>query len=375
MKEKISDYIQLFICLFLFLELIISPLNRLAFEPALIFILTYFAFINIRSYQIENKSIKAFSILIDFLFLFFSLYSQKIFIYSFLILFIFEIYRYLDYKISLLLNLSIYPILFFVKNIKFGENYIYILFYMLINVLILGYFKIANKIAYLEEYNIDLERKNNDLLATVSDIKNKQMNLIDSSRLEERNRISRDLHDSVGHLLSTLAIQLTGLEKISKDKDPNLSQMLGELKDFTKEGLGEVRKIIHDMRPENRDFNWLNDINKLINNSPIKINFISNKQLWLLNERHEQAIYRIIQEFITNSQKYSDSEKINISLIFSEDSLILSLKDFGRGSHTIKEKGGLLSIRERVEELHGRLIIESQRNKGYYLQVYLPRVI
>lgn len=375
MQEKTCNYLQNFICLSLFFELVLSVSNKVSFDPALIFILLYISFISIRSYQIESRRVKIFSFFLDYLFLIYMLYNKGVFFYSFSILFIFEIYRYLDYKIGLLLNFSIYPLLLISKSIYLRENYIYFLFYIVINVLIMAYFSLSNKIASLEEDNIDLERKNNDLAATISDIKNNQMSLIDSSKLEERNRISRDLHDSVGHLLSTLSIQLTGLEKISKDKDPNLSQMLGELKDFTKEGLGEVRKIIHDMRPENREFNWLNDINKLINNSPIKINFISNKQLWLLNERQEQAIYRIIQEFITNSQKYSDSEKINISLIFSEGSLILSLKDFGRGSHTIKEKGGLLSIRERVEELHGRLIIESQRNKGYYLQVYLPRVI
>ena len=204
--------------------------------------------------------------------------------------------------------------------------------------------------------------------------KKNQLDLLGASKTEERNRIARDLHDSVGHLLSTLSIQLTALEKITKSRDLDISENIGELKVFTQDGLREVRKIIHDMKVENKN-NWKNNIEKLINNSGIKINYIVNEETWTLNERQEQAIYRIIQEFITNSQKYADTNKINISLIFSEDSLVLSMKDFGKGCDDFEEKGGLLSIRERVNELHGEMNVESGNNKGFYLQVYIPRVI
>ena len=208
----------------------------------------------------------------------------------------------------------------------------------------------------------------------MQELKKNQIDLLGESKTKERNRIARDLHDSGGHLLSTLSIQLTALEKITKSRDLEISENIGELKVFTQDGLREVRKIIHDMKGENKN-SWKDDIEKLINNSGIKVNFIVNEETWTLNERQEQAIYRIIQEFITNSQKYANTNKINLSLIFSEDSLVLSMKDFGKGCDDFEEKGGLLSIRERVNELHGEMNVESVKNKGFYLQVYIPRVI
>ena len=218
-----------------------------------------------------------------------------------------------------------------------------------------------------------VDSKYNELVLKTQELKKNQLDLLGASKTEERNRIARDLHDSVGHLLSTLSIQLTALEKITKSRDLDISENIGELKNFTQDGLREVRKIIHDMKVE--DNNWKNNIEKLINNSGIKINYIVNEETWKLNERQEQAIYRIIQEFITNSQKYANTNKINISLIFSEDSLVLSMRDFGKGCENLEEKGGLLSIRERVNELHGKMNVESGNNKGFYLQVYIPRVI
>ncbi|WP_314557692.1 sensor histidine kinase [uncultured Parvimonas sp.] len=241
------------------------------------------------------------------------------------------------------------------------------------NALIIAYFYINNRIIILEDEKMIVDSKYNELVLKIQELKKNQLDLLGASKTEERNRIARDLHDSVGHLLSTLSIQLTALEKITKSRDLDISENIGELKNFTQDGLREVKKIIHDMKVE--DNSWKDNIEKLINNSGIKINYIVNEETWKLNERQEQAIYRIIQEFITNSQKYANTNKINISLIFSEDSLVLSMRDFGKGCEKLEEKGGLLSIRERVNELHGKMNVESGNNKGFYLQVYIPRVI
>ena len=374
MEDKSTRYLSIFIICLLFVEYIIYDFKSLNSDYNLIFLLLYVFFINIRTYQVQNLNYKKYSLVIDFIFFIFMLVYKLENFYILIISLIFQLYRYLEIKLALIINSFVYLILVSMRLEVINNLDIYLIFYLIVNVFILAYFYINNKFIVLEAEKKVVEGRYNDLVFKIQELKKNQLDLLGASKTEERNRIARDLHDSVGHLLSTLSIQLTALEKITKSRDLDISENIGELKFFTQDGLREVRKIIHDMKVENKN-NWKNNIEKLINNSGIKVNYIVNEETWTLNERQEQAIYRIIQEFITNSQKYADTNKINISLIFSQDSLVLSMKDFGKGCDNFEEKGGLLSIRERVNELHGEMNVESGNNKGFYLQVYIPRVI
>lgn len=373
MEDKSTRYLSIFIICLLFVEYIIYDFKSLNSDYNLIFLLLYVSFINFRTYQIQNLKYKKYSLVIDCIFFISLLYFRLENSYILILSLIFQLHRYLEIKFSLIINFFVYLFLFLMKLEFINNLYIYLIFYFIVNAFIIAYFYISKKNIILEDEKILIEGKYNELVFKIQELKKNQLDLLGASKTEERNRIARDLHDSVGHLLSTLSIQLTALEKITKSRDLSISENIGELKDFTQDGLREVRKIIHDMKVE--DNNWKNNIEKLINSSGIKINYIVNEETWTLNERQEQAIYRIIQEFITNSQKYSNTNKINISLIFSQDSLVLSMKDFGKGCDDFEEKGGLLSIRERVNELHGEMNVESGNNKGFYLQVYIPRVI
>lgn len=373
MEDKSTRYLGIFIICLLFVEYIIYDFKNINSEYSLIFLLLYVSFINFRTYQIQNLKYKKYSLVIDCIFFISLLYFRLENSYILILSLIFQLHRYLEIKFSLIINFFVYLFLFLMKLEFINNLYIYLIFYFIVNAFIIAYFYINKKNIILEDEKILIEGKYNELVLKTQELKKNQLDLLGASKTEERNRIARDLHDSVGHLLSTLSIQLTALEKITKSRDLSISENIGELKDFTQDGLREVRKIIHDMKVE--DNNWKNNIEKLINSSGIKINYIVNEETWTLNERQEQAIYRIIQEFITNSQKYSNTNKINISLIFSQDSLVLSMKDFGKGCDNFEEKGGLLSIRERVNELHGEMNVESGNNKGFYLQVYIPRVI
>ena len=71
--------------------------------------------------------------------------------------------------------------------------------------------------------------------------------------LQERNRISREIHDSVGHSLSTIIIQLGAISQLAKQQNSPIQEMSEGLRDFAVEGLQEVRKIVHDLKPEQMD--------------------------------------------------------------------------------------------------------------------------
>ncbi|MGF0040094.1 sensor histidine kinase [Peptoniphilaceae bacterium SGI.131] len=197
--------------------------------------------------------------------------------------------------------------------------------------------------------------------------------------LKERNRISRDLHDSVGHSLTTIIVQLGAIAKLSEKNNEEVSKMASNLKDFAGKGLKDIRKLIHDMRPDGLSSgNLLLSLEELFNVSRIKqgldINFRTNRQAWKLSEDQELLIYRACQEFLSNTRKYAKASLVNISLIFTENELILTMKDNGQGVESINPRQGIRGIRERVEELHGIFGMESSPGRGFMIRLVLKRV-
>ena len=115
--------------------------------------------------------------------------------------------------------------------------------------------------------------------------------------LQERNRISREIHDSVGHSLSTIIIQLGAISQLAKQQNSPIQEMSEGLRDFAVEGLQEVRKIVHDLKPEQMDKKQL-DIaleeffHEVQVNSGIDIQFRKNEPTFTLTSEAELSIFR-----------------------------------------------------------------------------------
>ncbi len=196
--------------------------------------------------------------------------------------------------------------------------------------------------------------------------------------LNERNRISRDLHDSIGHTLSTIVIQLAAIEQLTKEKAPEASAMLAELHTFTKKGLANVREVIHAMKPAKSDsVAFIEQLNRLMNefekNNELQIYFNQNKQLWPLSEAQEQTIFRAIQEFLVNTVKHSQADEVRIQNHFTSTSLILTMQDNGEGTDKILPKMGLTGMKERAKLIGGKVHIQSSKAAGFRVRIVMPK--
>lgn len=195
--------------------------------------------------------------------------------------------------------------------------------------------------------------------------------------LRERNRISRDLHDSVGHSLSTMIVQLGAIAKLSENAQPEVAQMATTLRDFAATGLKEVRQVIHDLRPDQLDAGQLNlALEDLFqgsqNNGTLTIDFRHNQPSWQLTEQQELVIYRACQEFLSNTQKYAQASQLTVTLVFSEAELVLTLKDNGQGCQNYTPHMGLNNILDRVDKLQGLCEIKTAPNQGFMLRIVIP---
>ena len=197
--------------------------------------------------------------------------------------------------------------------------------------------------------------------------------------LRERNRISREIHDSVGHSLSTMIIQLSAIEKIAESNSKAASEMSANLNEFAKEALKNVRAAVNALKPKEFErYQGILAIEEMIKNfkklTEIEVIFTLSKEKWELNSDQSFILYRVVQEFLTNSVRHGKAAKININLNFFKDSLYMRLKDNGIGCDEIKEGMGLESIKERVQSGGGTVKYSSSEGNGFELSLNLPKV-
>jgi signal transduction histidine kinase len=197
--------------------------------------------------------------------------------------------------------------------------------------------------------------------------------------LKERNRISREIHDSVGHALSTAMIQLSAMEALGDSESKVMGEMARGLRVFINESFQDVKRAVNELRPDKYE-NYqgifrLQEICKTFEKlSGIKVKTIVSKGEWNLTTRQLQNLYRITQEVLSNSLRHGKATNVNVVMNFVEDEFVISFKDNGAGVDTIVERGlGLKGIKERTMEMGGFLDMKSTVNEGFFIKVVVPK--
>lgn len=193
----------------------------------------------------------------------------------------------------------------------------------------------------------------------------------------ERSRIARDIHDGVGHSLTSLSVQLEVARKLlTRDRDKS-EEALGEAERMAKRCLRDVRNSIALMRID--DFDFQEAIGTLLDGieSGGSIRIEKNINMPSLPSVTSYQIFRIIQESCTNCLRHSGADQLQVSISPSDgDWLTIVVKDNGKGFNTDATFGsfGLTGIRERVHDLNGKLDIKSNEGEGTTVTVQVPLV-
>ncbi|WP_027624044.1 sensor histidine kinase [Clostridium lundense] len=197
--------------------------------------------------------------------------------------------------------------------------------------------------------------------------------------LRERNRLSREMHDSVGHALSTIVIQLGAIERIVEKDQQVAKEVTKELRKFTQNSLNEVRMAVREIKPkEFEDYEGILIIEELIKNfkklTGVEVRLAFTKEKWPLNADQSFVIYRIIQEFLANSVRHGKATVIQIFMAFDDYKLVVTLKDNGTGRDSLIEGIGLKSMRERVVEIGGSFDYKTKLGEGFLVRIELDKV-
>lgn len=216
----------------------------------------------------------------------------------------------------------------------------------------------------------------NELQKAYSQLQGYSATVKELAVLRERNRISRELHDSVGHNISTLIIGLEAVKASSKQSSQASFAMLDNLIDYAKNSMESVRRTVRDMKPiELEDDSGLLAIERLLDTfksfTGIDTQLIVSKKRWQLSSAQSHNLYRIVQEALNNSAKHSKASKIVVSMNYTDTKLQLKLGDNGVGCESLHPSFGLLSVKERTTELGGTIHFSTA--KGFEIFIDIPK--
>jgi signal transduction histidine kinase len=223
------------------------------------------------------------------------------------------------------------------------------------------------------------ERQSREKLAIANEkLRQYALRIENQATLQERNRLARDIHDSLGHSLTALNIQLETALKLSQSNPDKAKAFLARAKELGSQALHEVRQSVSAMRSDPVQGRPLEDaIASLAEELQRSTGIVPTCTLLLerpLPPEVHTAAYRIVQESLTNICKYASATEVNIQLQTTSDELDLTIQDNGKGFNVEANTTGfgLQGMRERTLALGGQLLVDSKPGSGCRITAHFP---
>lgn len=210
------------------------------------------------------------------------------------------------------------------------------------------------------EYNLLLRQKNQELIK-------QQDSEIHVATLKERNRIAREIHDNVGHILSRSILQSGAL--IAINKDPALSEPLASLKDTLSLAMNSIRESVHDLHDESVDLkSSLYTLLQNFTDYEVQLEYDMGS---LIPKNIKYCFIAIAKEAFSNVSKHSNATRIK--LVAREHPSFYQLIVADNGTNiSVKNSGiGLENMKERIEQLHGHFELTTEQ--GFRIFISVPK--
>lgn len=212
----------------------------------------------------------------------------------------------------------------------------------------------------------------------VEQITRRQQLAEQKARLEERSRISRELHDAISQDLFSLSLLAGGLQDAVPADSP-FQRQISTLELTTNSVIRNMRALLLELRPTSLKHLSLDEALEELAaayRARLGITITITSTSRPLEASLEQALLRIAQEALSNAARHGQATAITLILASSDEAVELRIQDNGRGFHpedaSVRHGLGLRVLRERVEELHGSLELESHPGRGTTLTVRIP---
>ena len=206
--------------------------------------------------------------------------------------------------------------------------------------------------------------------------------------LEERQRVAREIHDTLGQGLSAIVVHLESADEMLPTGDGPVRAQLALARTIARESLDETRRVMSALRPELLEHaNLPEAVTRVTTQWAERTGVTATPQITgLASPLHPEAevtLLRALQEALANARKHAAAHRVDVTLSYMDDLVALDVRDDGKGFAPNERRAsrenselagcfGLMAMRERVEQLGGRLSIESEPGEGTTLSVSLP---
>lgn len=198
-------------------------------------------------------------------------------------------------------------------------------------------------------------------------------------REEERKRLAREVHDELGQILTGLKLHVSTLNRICTMEENPLCEHVREISELADQAMGVARNIAVVLRPIEAEMGIVPALELQANRfsavTGIHCKCDLPDEVLMLNERCTTALYRIVQELLTNVARHAQADEVMISIHKDAESYVARVRDNGTGfdSDAVRRDAfGLAGIRERVLTLGGTVDIDSKSGKGTEVTVRIP---
>ena len=194
--------------------------------------------------------------------------------------------------------------------------------------------------------------------------------LAESTRIAERMRIARELHDLIGHHLTALSLNLEVASHLSNEA---ASEHVRKAQSTARLLLADVREAVSELRQDDA-IDLTQALQSLIDGVPsLQVHLTMPPRFGVEDPRRAQVLLRCVQEIITNTAKHAGARNLWLTFAYDDENLLsLNAWDDGRGSASILPGNGLSGMRERLSEYGGDVSMESEAGQGFALCVRLP---
>lgn len=223
---------------------------------------------------------------------------------------------------------------------------------------------VASVIASQQAEEREMQRRlNSELRAT-------RALLAESTRIAERMRIARDLHDLVGHHLTALTLNL---EVASHLSNPAAAEHVNKAQATAKHLLRDVREVVSELRQDDA-IDLTQALRSLVEGVPgLNVHVETPPRFSVEDPRRAQVLLRVAQEIITNTARHAGARNLWLDFCYDEAGLLeLRARDDGRGADQFRPGNGLSGMRERLAEFGGTVNVNTAAGQGFALNVSLP---
>ncbi|MEF7638198.1 hybrid sensor histidine kinase/response regulator transcription factor [Bacillus thuringiensis] len=195
--------------------------------------------------------------------------------------------------------------------------------------------------------------------------------------LEERDRLSKDLHDTMGHSYTSIIMGMETLRMELKSKEGE--QQLDSLLQLARNSMEEVRLYLHQLDLSQESLSLAVTLQQLTEEFKkhtkvnVRTRIIGDE--YMVSKQSKMTLYRSLQESLTNAVRHGNSTEIIVSLHFEPQQIRLDVQDNGYGVEEWKDGFGLTAMKERVSQSQGRVIVYSEKGEGTLISCVLPKQV